>query len=225
MKIIIGIIVAGAVLFTTACDDRSAQTLEAELGEAHRKFVGKDMDGALRIYEKVLAEEPDSTTAAVMAAKIYYFKMEFPRAEKVLVDSCEQDGPSIDCLFWLAKTRSVMTGRQAQALETLELLLSRDSAHIEAWILKGRLLEKQGRMPQAIDAYHFAINESKKAAPAHMRLSELYREYGMPPQSAEEYQSAMELSRDNPALREQIKGRLDPASRAVPGDAVSGKNK
>lgn len=190
------------LLLTWACTPSNPDP--ERLKEADTRYLRGDIDAALDLYREILNDHPGHARTAIMASKALYYKQEFDEAESLLNEACTADDTSVDCLLWLAKVRAVAPEKHEQAMRVLDELLERDSSHIEAWTLKGQLLEDQDRVPEAIDAYRYAVAESKKAARAHLRLSLLYKKHGMLSRSQADYRRALQLSVDDPELTERI---------------------
>lgn len=101
------------------------------LEEAREARHRNDVEGALRLLESVIEEDPEVTLAHLMAGNIHLAKGEFQAAESAFRSVMRLDERNLDGLFGLALAHK---GRELyrEAAEELERLLELDSRQLRA---------------------------------------------------------------------------------------------
>ena len=155
--------------------------------------------------EQILEQDPEFTNARIMLGKIHYFQKDFSAAVREFKQAHGTDPRSDNALFWLAKAQSLQEDTREAALRNLDLLLEHNSAHLEAWRIKGELHERRGEIREAIVAYSMAVSQSGEIARSAVRLGALYLQAGLDKKAEEHFAQARVLGVDNPAVEDQIR--------------------
>lgn len=109
-----------------------------------------------------------------MLGKIQFYDRDFSGAEKTFEEALSKNSSSIDALFWMAKAQNAMPARKNEARKNLDLVLARDSRHVEALVMRGILDEEENEIAKAMAAYRAATVEETKIAEAYARLAAIY---------------------------------------------------
>ncbi len=111
----------------------------------------------------------------------------------------------------------VVGGREAEAFTHLDAALAADSAMVDAWLLRGRLLMDTDRLPEALTSLQRAAELEPYRAATRLRLAECYARLGERGRAEEEYTRAIQLDPRMQAARSALAtmyredGRLDDA--------------
>ena len=84
-------------------------------------------------------------------------------------------------------------GEDNKAREHLGHLTKVDPTHPDAWYLLGRIEEKEGHVPQAIDAYRMAVSAKPDLVDAHFNLAFLYRSEGKTQEAVRRFEEVIRL--------------------------------
>ena len=211
-----------AGVFVVWCGGEFSGEVREKYARANMKYLQKDTKAALKLFEEVVEEEPNFTNARIMAGKVHYYERRFAKAERVFQEAVDNDSCNSNALFWLSKVQSLNPARQESALENINLLLERDSGNLEAWHIKGLILEHKGKVPEAMRAYRTALLERRKLAMVHFQLAKLYQKAAMNEMALKHLDSAMALSDGDASLQREIVLARGISAAAVAGKPASG---
>lgn len=185
------------------CGGDEAQQQE-RYAEALQAYNERNHPHAAQILEEILAEDADFANARIMLGKIEYFNRNFERAQSQFEQAHDAAPQNANARVWLARTLLLDSEERARALEILNDLVQSDSAHAEAWYLKGRVHQLQGDSSQAIAAYNSALSRGRSIALAHAELGGLYLEAGLPDDAQRHFRLAVLIGDGDPGIRDRI---------------------
>ena len=206
-KLKTSVLLLGLTLVVFACSKETSKESLKQYQQAFKVYEQKDTDRALDMLQAILKESPEFVQARIMAGRVYYFRGDFDAAEVYLERAANDDPANIDALLWLAKAQSSKPEKNDIALKTLDRLLDKDSSHLEAWFLKGLLLERKNDLNGALSAYRYAVNRARTLSLVHLRLSVIYQKAELPDMSKSELERALLISRFDPNFAKEIKVR------------------
>ena len=171
---------------------------------ANRLYLERQMEPALKGFEEVLAKYPGFVPARVMEGKVHYFGGRIDRARESFARAVDDEGDNLDALYWLARVQSLNPETHEAALSTIRRILAKDSTHIDAIYIQGRILRKTGKTSEALAAYQTAIQKGKKIALIHVEIGRIYKELELTAEAERHFQAAQVLSGQDPELQKEI---------------------
>ena len=195
------------VLFLAGCSGSPHPDALTAFKEGNIQFGRHNFEGASRAYTLAISKDGKFLPARIMLGKLLYYQHKLPEAGRQFESVLSREPHNIDGLLWMAKVDSRGPDRPSweRAVQRLDTLLERDSSHVEAWYLKGTVLEQQGKIPESIAAYRSATKNGEYLALAHLRLAIVYRKAGLTDQAELQLRQATVVSQDNPALLTQVR--------------------
>ena len=172
--------------------------------EGNRLYLERQMEPALETFEQVLDSHPGFVPARIMAGKIHFFGGRIDRARIFFEQAVDDEGDNLDARYWLARVQSLDPSTHQQALDNIQLILSKDSTHIDAIYVQGRILRKGGKTSEALAAYQTAIQKGKKIALIHVEIGRIYRELNLDTEAERHFQTAQVLGGEDPQLQKEI---------------------
>jgi tetratricopeptide (TPR) repeat protein len=132
-------------------------TADTLLEQARRAVVAQNLDGATRLYERLLERDPDDPALWLEWADfLQYQKQDLPAARDALTHL-----GGMRSLTWAERFRLAQlhawTGEEQQAKSMLLGLLEEDSTQAEAWALLGNLYRFENARIDAQRAYRNAL--------------------------------------------------------------------
>jgi tetratricopeptide (TPR) repeat protein len=172
--------------------------------EGNRLYLERQMEPALKTFEEVLAQYPRFVPARVMVGKIHFFGGRIDRAQAAFEQAVSDEGDNLDARYWLARVQSLDPGSYDQALDNIHRILAKDSTHIDAIYIQGRILQKSGKTSEALAAYQTAVQKGQKIALIHVELGRIYRELQLNAEAERHFETAQALSGQDPGLLKEI---------------------
>lgn len=172
--------------------------------EGNRLYLERQMEPALKTFQTILEANPGFVPARVMTGKIHFFGGRIDRARITFQEAVDVEGDNLDALYWLARVQSLDPSTHQRALENIQLILAKDSTHIDAIYVQGRILQKSGKTSEALAAYQTAIQKGKKIALIHVEIGRIYRELNLNTEAERHFQAAVALGGQDPQLQKEI---------------------
>ena len=110
-------------------------------------------------------------------------------------------------------------GQRAQAVETFELILQRDTGCWQARYLLGLELAAQGKTEEARTQFLAATRYRPDFAPAHLNLGIMLAKQEKPDQALAEFRLTLQLDPTNQAAQQHIETIQVPKGRKLEGDS------
>ena len=180
IRLFLSILILG--LFAPAlsgCGGEPSPEVQANFREAMKFYNARRMGKAESLFREVLIADGDFVEAHLMLGRLYYYENKFELAEIAFREAANLDAANLTSRYYLARIYSLKSSRHHEALAQLEYILEKNSEFIQAWRLRGEIHQRRGDLRQAIAAYNFAVNESKKMTLVHRKLARLYGEAQM----------------------------------------------
>jgi tetratricopeptide (TPR) repeat protein len=116
------------------------------------------------------------------------------RASEIYAQSLEitQQVDFPEAWFGLAQAQYA-TGDISTASQSLDIALEQRPNYAEALLFRGKLLEEQGRVDEALDAYSASINANNRIAETYYRRGQLYTQQLNYDRAASDFRRATEL--------------------------------
>ncbi len=154
-----------------------------------------DYDNALRLANQALRQNPDSTLAYLVAAKVSIAKGNAAQAEAQLREALDRDPvflPALEVMLDLDASQ----GKVKDSIERISAVVSRRPSDAKLHVLLGLAYFKQNDLDRSEASVNQAIAIDRKMADAYGLLAEISRARGALEQAADWYQVAIEK---NPA--------------------------
>ncbi|MGE3152441.1 MAG: tetratricopeptide repeat protein [Nitrospiraceae bacterium] len=196
---------------------RQAQTALAPLlqeGRTHHQ-AGR-LSEAARLYETVLAQQPEHAEAAHLLGLVVYRLGRLDEACELIRRAICSDNSQSTYHFNLGVV-SQRKGAVAEAEEAYREAISRFPRYVDALVNLGNLLRDQGRSEEAVESYRRALVANPAAVEAHNGLGVALKEQGLVHEAIEAYREALRLkpghveAQNNLGLALMESGRLDEA--------------
>lgn len=196
---------------------RQAQTALAPLlqeGRTHHQ-AGR-LSEAARLYETVLAQQPEHAEAAHLLGLVAYRLGRLDEACELIRRAICSDNSQSTYHFNLGVV-SQRKGAVAEAEEAYREAISRFPRYVDALVNLGNLLRDQGRSEEAVESYRRALVANPAAVEAHNGLGVALKEQGLVHEAIEAYREALRLkpghveAQNNLGLALMESGRLDEA--------------
>ena len=146
-------------------DDRAAALERARLS----RLVGRS-DAAIRQLETLIAEDPDDAAALFERGLIEQRAGDLRRAQRWFERAVNVDGTDTDARLHLAEVL-YQRGQSEQALECLDILLTRHAESADAHLLRGFVLGDMGRRDAAMASARIAAQLNPTRSTAQIDLS------------------------------------------------------
>lgn len=194
---------AALTLWCAVACANSAAEAPALYERAAREYEEQNLDRALELFKESARKDASLHNARLMAAKIYYYKKDFPRALEELDALLERNGGHAGALYWKgrvlalaapAETKKGETGDR-EAMECLVKALEIDAHHLPARALLALLYEKNRLYREALREYHLLLQEEESVFNARANLALLYRRMGLKERSRREIAVAIAMAR------------------------------
>ena len=242
-KHIRSILLAGALLALTACDDlglglgdgteksigeavadaenpvRQALAGTGTVADADRAIERKDFDLAYTILRQYLVVNPDDDAAKLSLARTYLGRSEGRNAQTVLNTLSEEtkESPRAKLLRGLSL---LVIGKRVEAAEQLELALAEDPTLWQAANGLGLIHDIEGNWDEAEAAYKQALRIKTDSATAYNNLGYSYLLQGRIDDATEMFSTSLALDPEPVITRSNL--RLALAAKGRYADAIAG---
>ncbi len=193
---------AAMLSFSSLCCLSSSTDARALYRQGVREYETQNLDRALTLFTAAAKKDGKLYNARLMAAKVHYFKKEFPLALEELERILKNAGDHTGALYWKARVlsiapHSVKDGATADkdAMHCLRRVLEYDAHHVRARALLALLYEKNKHYREALQEYHLILLEEETVINARANLALLYRRMGLADRSKREIDTAYALAR------------------------------
>ncbi len=181
---------AGAAPLRAAVDDA--------LRHARARLEQRDLAGAGRLYEGVLAMMPDHVEALHLLGVVHLQRGDPVRAEPLIARSMRS---GLNHPWNFANHAAALTGagRHREALDAAAQALARDPGHAPAHAARGDALHALGRHGEAVGACDLALAREPGRASTWVRRGEALHALGRPADALISIERALRLDPDDPA--------------------------
>lgn len=145
----------------------------------------RKLSEAILNFNKVYREDPDYKSTRFMLGKCYFYSKDLKKAKDYFGEDFDKDASRLNSGIWWYRTRLMLGEDPKEILSGIDSILDRDPEKSEAWILKGLILERLGKFPEAAQSYIKAADEFDRIAFANYRLSKVFERIGIEARSEE----------------------------------------
>jgi tetratricopeptide (TPR) repeat protein len=182
------------------------------LSRAYR-CAGQDERAAAALEEFEKASQNDRTTKEnqtqakhlVQQADELAMKNDFAGSLAVLQQSIAMDATYPGAYSQLAKLY-YSAGDIAKASEAIGQALARAPYHPEYLYVQGRILEKQGKLDDALGAFQRTVLVNPKESDAYFEMGAIYQQRGERSEARAAYLKAVEISPEDPDYKRALAG-------------------
>jgi tetratricopeptide (TPR) repeat protein len=182
------------------------------LSRAYR-CAGQDERAAAALQEFEKASQNDRTTKEnqtqakhlVQQADELAMKNDFAGSLAVLQQSIAMDATYPGAYSQLAKLY-YSAGDIAKASEAIGQALARAPYHPEYLYVQGRILEKQGKLDDALGAFQRTVLVNPKESDAYFEMGAIYQQRGQRGEARAAYLKAVEISPEDPDYKRALAG-------------------
>jgi tetratricopeptide (TPR) repeat protein len=182
------------------------------LSRAYR-CAGQDERAAAALQEFEKASQNDRTTKEnqtqakhlVQQADELAMKNDFAGSLAVLQQSIAMDATYPGAYSQLAKLY-YSAGDIAKASEAIGQALARAPYHPEYLYVQGRILEKQGKLDDALGAFQRTVLVNPKESDAYFEMGAIYQQRGERSEARAAYLKAVEISPEDPDYKRALAG-------------------
>jgi tetratricopeptide (TPR) repeat protein len=182
------------------------------LSRAYR-CAGQDERAAAALEEFEKASQNDRTTKEnqtqakhlVQQADELAMKNDFAGSLAVLQQSIAMDATYPGAYSQLAKLY-YSAGDIAKASEAIGQALARAPYHPEYLYVQGRILEKQGKLDDALGAFQRTVLVNPKESDAYFEMGAIYQQRGQRSEARAAYLKAVEISPEDPDYKRALAG-------------------
>jgi tetratricopeptide (TPR) repeat protein len=182
------------------------------LSRAYR-CAGQDERAAAALQEFEKASQNDRTTKEnqtqakhlVQQADELAMKNDFAGSLAVLQQSIAMDATYPGAYSQLAKLY-YSAGDIAKASEAIGQALARAPYHPEYLYVQGRILEKQGKLDDALGAFQRTVLVNPKESDAYFEMGAIYQQRGQRSEARAAYLKAVEISPEDPDYKRALAG-------------------
>ena len=182
------------------------------LSRAYR-CAGQDERAAAALEEFEKASQNDRTTKEnqtqakhlVQQADELAMKNDFAGSLAVLQQSIAMDATYPGAYSQLAKLY-YSAGDIAKASEAIGQALARAPYHPEYLYVQGRILEKQGKLDDALGAFQRTVLVNPKESDAYFEMGAIYQQRGQRGEARAAYLKAVEISPEDPDYKRALAG-------------------
>lgn len=131
------------------------------------------------LFAEALRRSPVDERAQAGLAEVLWQRGEQQQALVHMQQAATIGGGNPDTLVRLGELY-YQQGMLAQALEQADLALENQRKHPAAWALRGKVLQQQHQLDEAMTCYHRALSEQPNLPEVQLALAEIYRGLGRP---------------------------------------------
>lgn len=186
------------------CSRKPDPELQKKYEHALGQFDARNSADALKEVDEILKKDESLVNVLVLRGKILYYSENLPEAEKSFRRAFERDAANLNARIWLAKVLIRNPSKQSEALEHINVVLDQDSDNLEAWYLKGIILEGQSKTAEAIAAWRYGVQQGKKLTLVHLKLAALYAKADLPEKAEQELAAATVCAGGDEGLTKRI---------------------
>ena len=173
------------------------ELLKRQYRSALAAYARQDMAEAEAGFRFIHETNPEYGRTRLMLARTLIFRENYDDAVDLLEEAIDDSPANLDALYWLAKILSRDPEKVTESLALLDRVLAGHSGHIDALILKGDLLARQGNIKKALTTYRGALLNEAKLSAVHARIGNIYRGAGLDDNARGEFNRAGEVSGKN----------------------------
>jgi tetratricopeptide (TPR) repeat protein len=162
-----------------------------------RANADRDVDSAIRHFQKSLELAPEFYPAHNELGRAYMAKPDLPAAQQQFEEAVRLNQSDAEGLLNLANVL-LLTRRYDEALRNVQAGLQREPNSAFGMFVLGSIYERTGKLPEADRALHQALELDPKMAKVHLELVNLYLTQHNKPEAATELKAFLKKFPDDP---------------------------
>jgi len=214
----IGFCLAFLIGFGTATLQRGISNLIQELVplselpssvylKAKDAYIRNDLSETIQLLEPAAKEPGRNPAAAFLLGKAYFFRSNFPEAERIWKGLLGQVPHHSEAQKWLVRLY-LNQGKVEEAAQICVRLLALDSENPEGLFLLGKARLSKGDTRAALECLEKGKASLRKLAEIPLELADLYRQFGIKKRCKEELELALHLLGKESALSHTVEESL-----------------
>lgn len=159
------------------CKNRSPEQALENYSKGKLEYEKRKLAEAATFFESAIDFDSNLLPGYIMLGKTHYFNGDFKKSEEILMKGLTKFPGNATCHFWLARI-FIANDEDDKALAHLNSILEADDTYFEANYYLAKLLEKQGKVKDALIQYNRAKFIKYGFDKIHRDLSSLYLKAG-----------------------------------------------
>ncbi|PJZ79241.1 tetratricopeptide repeat protein [Leptospira meyeri] len=177
--------------------------------EGNQLFQQNQRELARKKFQEIYSVDPDYLDTRIMLGKVHYFDLEFDHAEKFFKEAHQEENSNLNALLWLIKTEYVNGKKKPEdILEKTKDFLAADNTNPEILYIRGRILEKLGKIDEAIISYTKATQNVNFVALSYLQLGIIFKKAELNERFEQNLKKAKSISEDDVILSKEINRQL-----------------
>ncbi|TGL17384.1 hypothetical protein EHQ47_19510 [Leptospira bourretii] len=144
------------------------------LNEAEQAFVFGDLKNAELKINKILNDESDNQKAIFLRAKILFYTGRISEARSNLASLDEETLSKTEVTLLKSRINLALNQKQTETIEDLTSIIKNEPLNLDALLLRGKLYEITGKIPEAIRDFQTVIQQTEKIRIAHISMANVY---------------------------------------------------
>lgn len=144
------------------------------LKDAEQAFVLGDLKKADLKISELLKEEPNHQNALFLRTKVLFYTGRIQEAKKIL-DTLDNDVLSkTEAILLFSRINLALNQKSAESIVKLTSVIEDQPLNLDALLIRGKLYELSGKIPEAIRDYQKIIQQTEKIRMAHLSIANVY---------------------------------------------------
>lgn len=181
-----------AVLLISCGNAQNGRNYQA-FSVAKDLFLQGNSQGALEKLETLEKQNPSYLLPFNLDGRISLFTGQYERAEERLNHVLKRSPLDFDALRWMANLY-LLTERYEEAEKLVSIALENYVEEPRLLLLLAASFKEQGKVKEAVVAYHRAYLFEVELAYAHYEMAQLYSQFGLEKECKEQLERASALS-------------------------------
>ncbi len=187
-------------------------TDSARLSQLHsegtRLFQQNKRDLARKKLQELYSIQPNYLDTGMMLGKLHYFDLEFTLAENYFNEAYKRESSNLNALLWIIKSEYMNGKKPEDILMKTKTYLEHENTNPEVLFIRGRLLEKVGKIDEAILSYTKATQNLHSVALSYIHLGLIFKKAELFERYEKSIKKAKAISEDDLILSTEIKNIL-----------------
>lgn len=144
------------------------------LNEAEQAFVFGDLKNAELKINKILTDESDNQKAIFLRAKILFYTGRISEARNAMTSLDEEILSKTEVMLLTSRINLALNQKQSETIDNLTAIIKNEPLNLDALLLRGKLYEITGKIPEAIRDFQTVIQQTEKIRIAHISIANVY---------------------------------------------------
>ncbi|EMJ90317.1 tetratricopeptide repeat protein [Leptospira meyeri] len=144
------------------------------LNDADQAFVFGDLKNAELKINQILKEEPENQKAIFLRGKILFYTGRISEARNILVKLDEETLTKTETILLMSRINLALNQKQSETIDNLTSIIENQPLNLDALLIRGKLYETTGKIPEAIHDFQTIIQQTEKIRIAHISMANVY---------------------------------------------------